>query len=75
MGLTFSTRGGDLPPSGEPPWRGKLLIVRSVRWSQPGFELVCREARARGEDPAAYVRRAALERARYDAAERKKRGR
>ena len=71
MGLNFSTRGGDLAPSGEPP-RGKLLVVRSVRWSRQGFEFVCREARAQGQDPAAYVRRAALAQAARDAAARQR---
>ena len=72
MSLRFGTLGHALPPSGTPLLRGKLTIVRSVRWSRGGFELVCREARARGEDPAAYVRKAAIRQAESDAEERRR---
>lgn len=50
-----------------------MTIVRSVRWSRGGFDLVCREARAQGEDPAVYVRKAALRQAEKDAEGRRRR--
>ena len=49
---------------------GKLAVQKTVRWSRAGFELVCREARARGLDPAAYIRNAAVRQAITDAAGR-----
>lgn len=58
MGLRFGTSAREVPE--------KLAVVRSVRWPANGFELVCREARARGMDPTAYVREAALARASQD---------
>ena len=66
MGLRF----GSLPPSGEPQQYGKLIVVRSVRWSRPGFDLIQQQAKAHGLEYTAYVRQAALRQAERDAARR-----
>jgi hypothetical protein len=66
MGLRFGT----LPPSGEPLQYGKLIVVRSVRWSRPGFDLIQEQAKAHGLDYTTYVRQAALRQAERDAERR-----
>lgn len=68
----MTLRFGTLPPSGEPIQMGKLIVVRSVRWSLPGFEMVREEARRKGLEPSAYVRQAAIRQAERDAQARER---
>ena len=72
MSLRFGFLGGEPPPSGT-PFRRNLAVQKTVRWTRPGFELVCREARARGQDPASYIRNAALRQAQEDSRDRARR--
>lgn len=71
MPLRFDSFG-DRPAGLTTVFQGKLVVQKSVRWTRRGFQLVCQEARAKGMEPAAYIRNAAVKQAARDATDRRR---